>query len=111
MASKRCDGQEKEWQMVNVHKFYRLEQVLPQRWLPPHENGQNYRFHHRLRDDGVARLFLRVPSNLALQRGRRVDPFYHSFRNILLLQNSQRSTQRWANVLQNSKGSSKESGR
>jgi hypothetical protein len=29
MISKRGDGQEKEWKVVNVHKLHGFEQVLP----------------------------------------------------------------------------------
>jgi hypothetical protein len=34
VVSQRCDGPQKEWKMVNVHRLYRHEQVLSQERLP-----------------------------------------------------------------------------
>jgi hypothetical protein len=58
VASKCSDGPQKEWEVMDVHGFHQLEQMLPQRRLSPHQNQANHGFCNRLQNIGAARLFL-----------------------------------------------------
>ncbi|KAL0445809.1 UNVERIFIED_CONTAM: hypothetical protein Slati_1708800 [Sesamum latifolium] len=63
--------------MENVHRFLRLEQSMPQRFLLATTNRSARGFHIRLRIAQHDGCFIRIPSDHASPRGPEEGQFHH----------------------------------